>query len=529
MKTLKYFVFNSGEVNEAGGDWNVNFASPAFPLPCDAAALTDRSHAGLVRLDNAYASQLARFGLDRPLLPKISDGQAEDLYWPSPGQFGYIVMPWNPEFCLAGMYTGASDHRGRPNISLLMAAVSEDIRQQMTPQEFFSRLRHGNDVEGILKIRASEEQKTSLPRPDELQLPDDAEPLPDAAAWQPDSWPDGKTVELLVNGHFRTLKAAAPVAKSRPPEPEPQKLIPARRSPMKFLAAGFLLCAALGGWAWYSSAPEPSPQQPVPAHLPIASADADAQTIAPQNADPLAELIARAVQTGCTNQNASCTVYAAQLKNGTITVISPALWAPAAGGTELEGSFATEPGGATAVHRNQLRASLHNLFAGSGVEYVPADTPKVFSRSWQKDLEELKKSLTQADNPTVTASAPPVKAIEATLLDSAKGLPEGSCLAFASALSDGLCAIRLVSLSDGSLIERRSRASDGYIAAPPKKIENWIGRLEGKYRTAPGVGDGDNGQKILLSREKLPWDEKTWKKSVTHFIEELIEELAEHR
>ncbi len=528
MKNLKYFVFNSGEVNEAGGDWNVNFASPAFPLPCNAAALTDRSHAGLVRLDNAYASQLARFGLDRPLLPKFSEGQAEDLYWPSSGQFGYIVMPWNPEFCLAGIYTGASDHRGRPNISLLMAAVSEDVRQQMTPQVFFSRLRHGNDVEGILKIRATEEQKTSLPRPNELQLPDNAEPLSDAAAWQPDGWPDGQRLELFVNGHFRVLNAAVPVAESRPPEPEPQKPTPTRQSPMKFLAAGLLLCAALGGWAWYSVAPEPPPQQPIASNLPVVSADADTQSIAPPNAEPFAELIARAVKAGCEKQNASCTVYAAQLKNGTITVISPALWAPAVGGTELRDSFATEQGDATAVHRNQLRASLHNLFAGSGVEYVPADTPKIFSRNWQKDLEALKKSLTQTANPAFSASAPPVKAIEAALLDSAKELPEGSCLAFASALSDGLCAIGLVSLSDGSLIERRSCASAGYIAASTKKIENWIGRLEGKYRSAPGVGDGDNGQKILLSREKLPWDEKTWKENVTLFIEELIEELAEH-
>ena len=507
MEKLKYFVFNSGEANEAGQDWNVNSASPEFPLAGAAAPPTDRSHAGLVRLDNAYASQLARFGLDRPLLPRrIPDARAEDDYWPAPGRYGYALMPWGPEFCLAGIYTGGRDHRGRRNISLLMAAVPGEIRQKTTPQEFFSRIRRGNDVDGILTIRATEEQKKNIVRPDWLELPPAPAPLSGAAPDRLGGWPDSETLKILVNGRLRTL-TAIPDAEIRPAAPEPERHSPPRQRRPKLLAAGLALCAALGGWAWFSSSsPEPLPRDPVPANS-------------------FSALIRRAAETGCQDQDASCTVYAAQLKGDVITVIRPPLWAPASRQTELKDTFTAERGSVFAVSADKLRGLLKALFAGDDVEYVSVDhLLKIFSHKWGRNLEELKKSRAVPADPPSPVSSPYREAVRTALLDSAKTLPEGSCLAFASGRSDGIIVIRLVSLSDGSLIGRRSCAADGYIAAAPKEMERWIGRLEGKY-PPPCVSEGYNGHKIIHPKKKLTWTPETWKHSVESFMEELVEQL----
>ncbi|WP_352402700.1 hypothetical protein [Pyramidobacter sp.] len=521
MEKLKYFVFNSGEANEAGQDWNVNSASPGFPLAGAAAPPTDRSHAGLVRLDNAYASQLARFGLDRPLLPRrIPDAWAEDDYWPAPGRYGYALMPWGPEFCLAGIYTGGRDHRGRRNISLLMAAVPGEIRQKTTPQEFFSGIRRGNDVDGILTIRATEEQKKNIVRPDWLELPPAPAPLSGAAPDRLGGWPDSETLKILVNGRLRTL-TAVPDAEIRPAAPEPERHSPPRPRRPKLLAAGLALCAALGGWAWFSGgSPEPLPRDPVPANLQTAPTGA-----APENTDSFSALIRRAAETGCQDQDASCTVYAAQLKGDVITVIRPPLWAPASGQTELKDTFTAERGSVFAVSADKLRGLLKALFAGDDVEYVRADSPEIFNRNWDRNLAELKKSLAVPADPPSPVSSPDREAVRTALLDSAKTLPEGSCLAFASGRSDGITVIRLVSLSDGSLIGRRSCAADGYIAVAPKEMERWIGRLEGKYLSPPCVSDGDNGHKIIRSKKELTWTPETWKHSVESFMEELIEQL----
>lgn len=522
MEKLKYFVFNSGEANEAGQDWNVNSASPEFPLAGAAAPLTDRSHAGLVRLDNAYASQLARFGLDRPLLPRrVPDARAEDDYWPAPGQYGYALVPWGPEFCLAGIYTGGRDHRGRRNIRLLMAAVPGEIRQKTTPQEFFSRIRRGNDVDGLLAIRSTEEQKESIIRPDWLELPPEQASPRSGTPDRLGGWPDSETLKIFVNGRLRTL-TAVPDAESRPAAPEPERHSPPRSLRPKLLAAGLALCAALGGWAWFSGGrSEPSPQGPVPGSLRLTPAGADA----PESTDPFSALIRVAAETGCQDQDASCTVYAAQLKGGVMTVARPPLWAPASGQTELKDTFTAERGRVFAVSADKLRGLLEALLAGDDVEYVRAASPAIFSRSWQNNLSELKKSLTVPAAPPAPVSSPDLGAVRTALLGPARTLPEGSCLAFASGRSDGIRVIRLVSLSDGSLIGQFSCAADGYIAASPKKMERWIARLEGKNLTPPCVSDGDNGHKILRPKKELPWTPETWKQSVESFMEELVEQL----
>lgn len=528
MERLKYFIFNSGEENEAGQDWSVNFASPEFPLGKQTARLlTDRSYNGLVRLDNAYASQLARFAFDRPLLPgSTPEEQSQREYWPAANQFGYVLMPWSHEFLLAGIYMSSHDHIKRNNISLLMAAIPTEIRRRLTPQQLFARIERNNDVRQILEIRRTEEQRRTLPRPDELALAEDAVLGQDSRLNEIGAWPDEQTLKFLVNGHIKEVKTARETtANLEVPKrlPQPPGVSP-RQKRLKLLAAGLALCAILGGcWALLNKNQAPQPAAP---GVPTTADGTAKKDGGGKSAATFSDRVSRTVDVGCEGQNASCTVYRAKQDGAMLALEAPALYSPDAGTTDLNDELATMSEKNDIVNLTELRKKLKDLFAS---EYVPGASPAVYNSRWQENIETLENSIFESSTAEPPSTAPNKDAIKAALLNSEKMLQDGACLAFVSGTASGIGTIRLISLHDGTLIAERYYAAQGYAFVTPEASKRWLARPEGKNRNTPYVSDGDNGHKILHAKRKLKWTEEGHKESIDNFIEELIEALRRER
>ncbi|MGI6075872.1 MAG: hypothetical protein ACOYD9_05865 [Pyramidobacter sp.] len=122
---FKYFIYTSGEEGRNGDtEWDIKFASLGFPAPDN----DDEESSGLCE---AYRKKIksASFG---NLSPSLKNHWDEEN--------GYLLLPWNKSYCLAGVYAKFHDEQGRSNISLIMAAVPAEVMARVTPEYFLSRL-----------------------------------------------------------------------------------------------------------------------------------------------------------------------------------------------------------------------------------------------------------------------------------------------------------------------------------------------------------------------------------------------------
>ncbi len=531
MKTLKYFVYTSGESHGGQVDWAAKFASPAFPLVYQSISQnqpTDsRSHEFLVNLSNAYTDQVQRFGLSGGLQICRANGN----------ELGYILLPWNEDYCLAGIYANFADLQRRPNIGLVMAAVPTALQKEMTPARVLAKIQSANEIEKIARPRGTEEQQEANPdiRPSALNLETpqaDQTGIAEISGLKNVNWPGKDQLVIFVNGKVEKLTAQHEAK----PQPQPAEVAPQPEKSgigKKIVLAVALLCViSFGVHQWMNDREQAKLEN---ARIELEKAqEAQRKAQEEQQRRLAAEQTANEiVEKGLRGINGAVTVFTARGVEG-----SPAKYtnrgvlysaSPNANLKAPDGEFAVSN---TSVGKNEIllnmgevERKLKGLFNKKLVVSEISSQMAISRSEWKEKVADFEKALRGVDSAADIKNAPvgiaedQKQTLKKEVFASLSKPSDGELFfAFLYSPQQGKRAIRFISL-DGSVRDRAFDSMPGYVSVKSSDLNRWLKRLTEKSNDGLWVDSGESAITLFSSKGNP--------KSTDAFIKEFLEKLSD--
>ena len=178
IKSLRYWVFTSGESGIHGLDWGIKHASEYF---------TDRQE-----LDTDYRALLKDFGL-----PPSLERPANEV--------GLILLSWKKSDYIAGFIFAGMDHGDRPNTSSVICVIPGELVGRKSVNETLKSVWERNNIAEIA-------HKNSQHRPDTLRLESDSLVAGNAPYFRsPVSWPGINNGWFQIDGNQRELSRVTAV------------------------------------------------------------------------------------------------------------------------------------------------------------------------------------------------------------------------------------------------------------------------------------------------------------------------------